>query len=134
MGPVHGAEVLYGGTGMKLIALCQKLWGSDFLEKPYGGYIHHQFHGIAGQISIALVFPAPFVEEDKAVAVQVNWSEIVPITDFKSLHLDDSLILETMRKSFVIKDGEIDEGEFVLFIKGVERQLSRNKWMLKMMN
>jgi hypothetical protein len=116
---------------MKLKEMCQKLWGGDFSEKPYSGCVHVCYNGIGGQISIGLIFTAPFLPEEDATEVQVNWVELNPAMDSKSVHFDENLFPETMRKSFPIKDGAIDDAALVLCIREVERQLSRNKWMLR---
>jgi len=74
-----------------------------------------------------LIHPAPFVGDDKAIEVQVNWVELIPI------EIEDGKVLSngTMRKTFPIHRGEIDENALVLCIREVERQLKRNEWMEK---
>jgi hypothetical protein len=102
------------------------LWGDGrFSRNSYSGLRYQAYKGLGGVISIGLILPAPFVGDDKAIEVQVNWVELIPIEDRKVLSH------ETMRKTFPIHGGEIDENALVLCIREVERQLKRNEWMEK---
>ena len=102
------------------------LWGDGrFSCNSYSGLRYQAYEGLGGVISIGLILPSPFVGDDKAVEVRVMWVELIPIEDRKVLSN------ETMRKTFPIHGGEMDENALVLCIREVERQLKRNEWMEK---
>ena len=113
-------------AGVDLQKIGILLWGSGrFSRCPYSGLRYQAYKGLGGVISIGLIHPAPFVGDDKAIEVQVNWVELIPIEDGKVLSN------ETMRKTFPHQGGKIDENALVLCIREVERQLKRNEWMEK---
>lgn len=111
-------------SGVDLQKFGTFLWGEGkFSINSYTGLHHQVYWGLGGGISIGLIHPAPLCGDDKAIAVQVNWVELIPTGD------GSSLSHETMRKSFPIQGGKIDENALVLCIREVERQLKRNEWM-----
>ena len=112
------------------LRIARSKWGDDFSDKPYGGCVHSVYNNIAGQITLSSIV-LPFKGEDKATAILVVWSELVCMSDQKSVSRKHVLTQRVRSVEYPITNGVVDVKAVMETIEEAMIQVERNRLILE---